>query len=80
MVPQAPGAPKNAVLDASVVNNNSTMSWTADPHAAAWRSTDEPFWTMLYWLVLVAKDNVDFGVRAVGQNGLRSPSTLPLPG
>lgn len=87
---QAPGTPKNVRLDTSVLTNNSTLGWTADTHAAAyeivWRATEEPFWTSVVPVgntnkatVLVAKDNVEFGVRAVGENGLRSPAALPFP-
>lgn len=51
-----------------------------------WRATDEPFWTHVIDVGLVSeatvlqtKDNVVFGVRAVGENGMRSPATFPFP-
>jgi len=89
---QAPGTPKNVTIDASVLTNNSTMSWLIDPDADAgyeivWRATDEPFWSHVIPVghvstatVQISKDNVHFGVRAVGKNGFRSPATLPFPG
>ncbi|EIM89360.1 peptidase M28 [Stereum hirsutum FP-91666 SS1] len=51
-----------------------------------WRATDEPFWSHVIDVglvseatVLQSKDNVVFGVRAVGENGMRSPATFPFP-
>lgn len=87
---QAPGTPKNVSIDTSVLTNNSTLSWTYDPRAdggyeVLWRATDEPFWSHVIPVgnvsqttVLLSKDNVDFGVRAVGSNGYRSPAASPF--
>ncbi|TFK38360.1 aminopeptidase [Crucibulum laeve] len=88
---QAPGTPKNVTIDTSVLTNNSTLRWAADPNAAGyevvWRETDEPFWSRVIPVgkvssttVLLSKDNVEFGVRAVGANGFKSPATYPVPG
>lgn len=88
---QAPGTPKNVTIDTSVLTNNSTLKWVADSHAdtyeIVWRATDEPVWTHVIPVgkvssatVLLSKDNVDFGVRAVGSNGFRSPAAYPFPG
>ncbi|KAF9005171.1 aminopeptidase [Cyathus striatus] len=88
---QAPGTPKNVTLDTSVLTNNSTLSWAADPLADSyeivWRPTDEPLWTRVIPVskvskatVLLSKDNVEFGVRSVGKNGFRSPAAYPFQG
>ncbi|KAH0580741.1 hypothetical protein H2248_002226 [Termitomyces sp. 'cryptogamus'] len=87
---QAPGTPKNVKLDTSALTNNSTLSWTLDPAADGgyeilWRMSDEPAWRYVISVgqvssatVLLSKDNVDFGVRAVGNNGFKSPAAYPL--
>lgn len=89
---QAPGTPKNVSLDISVLTNNSTLRWTEDASAdggyeIVWRASDEPFWSHVIpvgntntAIVMLSKDNVDFGVRAVGKNGYRSPAGYPFPG
>ncbi|KAI0716383.1 Zn-dependent exopeptidase [Earliella scabrosa] len=89
---QAPGTPKNVTIDASVLTNNSTLSWALGNdkglagYEVLWRPTDAPFWTHVIPVGLVSKvtvdlskDNVAFGVRAVGKNGYRSPATFPFP-
>ncbi|KAK0214363.1 Zn-dependent exopeptidase [Armillaria fumosa] len=86
---QAPGTPKNVAIDTSQLTNNSTLSWTlddaADGYEIVWRPTDLSFWTHVIPVgkvsratVLLSKDNVDFGVRAVGSNGFRSPAAFPF--
>ena len=52
-----------------------------------WRPTDAPEWTSVIPVgvvdrvtVQVSKDNVAFGVRAVGKNGYKSPAAFPFPG
>ncbi|KAJ3562282.1 hypothetical protein NP233_g9675 [Leucocoprinus birnbaumii] len=86
----APGTPKGVTIDTSQLTNNSTLSWTSDRHAAGyevvWRPTDQTYWThaMSFGKVTTAnlvlsKDNVDFGVRAVGSNGMKSPAAFPTP-
>lgn len=89
---QAPGTPKNVFIDTSVLTNNSTLRWTADPAAdggyeIVWRETDEPQWSRVIPVgqvstatVLLSKDNVQMGVRAVGKNGFKSPVAFPFPG
>ena len=89
---QAPGTPKNVTIDASVLTNNSTLSWALGNdkglagYEVLWRPTDAPFWTHVIPVGLLSKvtvdlskDNVAFGVRAVGKNGYRSPATFPFP-
>ncbi|RPD75399.1 Zn-dependent exopeptidase [Lentinus tigrinus ALCF2SS1-7] len=90
---QAPGTPKNVTIDTAVLTNNSTLSWELGSdvglagYEVLWRPTIEPFWTNVIPVGLVSKvtvdeskDNVVFGVRAVGKNGYRSPAALPFPG
>lgn len=89
---QAPGTPKGAALDTSTLTNNSTLKWTRDVSAdggyeIVWRATDEPTWSHVIPVgqtntatIQLSKDNVQFGVRAVGRNGFRSPAAFPFPG
>ena len=89
---QAPGTPKNVTIDTSVLTNNSTLEWAVDQdqglagYEVVWRATDAPQWTDVIPVglvskvtVLLSKDNVAFGVRAVGKNGYRSPAAFPFP-
>ena len=89
---QAPGTPKNAKIDLTVLTNNSTLFWDVDTHPGVagyeivWRATDEPTWTHVipvgfvdHATVQVVKDNAILGVRAVGRNGYRSPAAFPFP-
>jgi hypothetical protein len=86
---QAPGKPKGLTLDTSVLTNNSTLRWTRDPAAAGyevvWRASEDAFWTHVVPVgkvssttVLLSKDNAQFGVRAVGANGFKSPAAFPF--
>lgn len=90
---QAPGTPKNVLIDTSVLTNNSTLTWDVDPNVAeiagyevVWREADLPQWNRVIEVglvnkvtVLLSKDNVQMGVRAVGKNGFKSPAGFPLP-
>ncbi len=89
---QAPGFPTGVVVDTSVLTNDTTLRWTHgdDPELAGyevvWRPTIAPFWTHVIPVgdvdtatVDLSKDNVIFGVRAVSQDGFRSPAVLPFP-
>ncbi|KAF7305260.1 Peptide hydrolase [Mycena chlorophos] len=84
---QAPGTPKGLTMDLSVLTNNSTLKWTDDPLAASyevvWRASEDPFWTHVIPVgkvseatILLSKDNAQFGVRAVGANGFKSPAAF----
>jgi hypothetical protein len=87
----APGTPKGAKIDTSQLTNNSTLTWTNDPNAAGyeivWRPSDQAFWTHSIPVgkvtsanIMLSKDNVDFGIRAVGKNGMKSPAAFPATG
>lgn len=88
---EAPATPANVTVDVSVLANNSTFTWqsSSDPSAAlagyevVWRPTISPLWTRAIPVGLVqqatvdvAKDNVVFGVRAIGTNGYTSPAAF----
>jgi hypothetical protein len=86
----APGTPRNVKVDTTQLTNDTTLTWTVDPSAASyevvWRPTIEPFWTHRIPVgktgtatIDLSKDNVVFGVRAIGPHGHRSPAAFPLP-
>jgi hypothetical protein len=88
----APGTPRNVAVDVTQLTNDMTLKWTVDPAAAdyevVWRPTTDPVWTHAVsvgtagttTLKSFSKDNVLFGVRAIGADGKRSPAAFPLPG
>jgi len=86
----APGTPKNTKIRTAALTNGSDLLWDAVPGAVSyevlWRDTLSPDWThvidvgnALTAKVNLSKDNVFFGVRAVGPNGHRSPVGFPSP-
>jgi hypothetical protein len=86
----APGTPRDVKVDTTQLTNDTTLSWTVDPAAASyevvWRPTTEPQWTHRIPVgkvgtttIDLSKDNVVFGVRAIGPRGHRSPAAFPLP-
>ncbi|KAI9871548.1 MAG: hypothetical protein M1830_002761 [Pleopsidium flavum] len=90
---QAPGTPRNVTIDVSVLTNKSSFKWLSSNESGlagyelVWRPTDAPFWTHVIavgnvdaYTVNLSKDNVNFGIRAVGTNGYRSPAAFPFPG
>jgi hypothetical protein len=89
---QAPGMPRDVLVEASGLTNDTTLMWTRDDDAnlagyeVVWRPTINPFWTHAMRVgkvssatVDLSKDNVVFGVRAVGKRGHRSPAVFPFP-
>ncbi|KAL0576581.1 hypothetical protein V5O48_005413 [Marasmius crinis-equi] len=86
---QAPGTPTRVTLNTGTLTNNSTLTWTLDPQAdggyeVLWRPSEEPQWTHVIPVgrvnsatVRLSHDNAQFGVRAVGSNGFRSPAGFP---
>ncbi|KAH7128658.1 putative zinc metalloprotease [Dendryphion nanum] len=90
---EAPGQVRNLTIDTSALDNNCRLKWllSEDPELAGyevvWRSTTASLWTHVVDVGRVgaatlplSKDNVIFGVRAVGKNGYKSPATYPFPG
>jgi hypothetical protein len=89
---QGPGTPKNVKIVAIVLTNNTTLTWDAntDPDIAGyevvWRETNAEDWTNAIpvgnvntvTLPLSPKDNFQFGVRAVDNDGHRSPVAFPV--
>ena len=89
---QAPGTPKGVVIDTTQLTNESTLRWQlgTEPDLAGyeivWRASTAPDWTNVIPVgkvttatVDISKDNVQFGVRAVDQDGHRSPAAAPTP-
>lgn len=89
---QAPGQVRNVTVDTSALDNNCRLSWLVsnDPELAGyevlWRPTTASLWTHMVDVGKVgtatlplSKDNVIFGIRAVGKNGYKSPATYPFP-
>jgi Peptidase family M28 len=90
---QGPGTPKNVVIVATTLTNQTTLHWTrgSEPDLAGyevlWRETTAPDWTNVIPVgdvtavtIDLVKDNVHFGVRAVDRDGHRSPVAYPVPG
>ena len=85
-----PGTPKNLQIVAVVLTNTTTLNWDrgTEPDLAGyevvWRETTSPEWTHVIDVgdvttvtLDIAKDNVQFGLRAVDQAGHRSPVAFP---
>ncbi|MER7445192.1 M20/M25/M40 family metallo-hydrolase [Micromonospora avicenniae] len=90
---QAPGTPKGTIIVTTDLTNNTTLRWQrgTEPDLAGyevlWRETTAAEWQKVIPVgdvtqvtVDLSKDNVFFGVRAVGRSGLRSPVAFPRPG
>ncbi|KAF2684172.1 putative zinc metalloprotease [Lentithecium fluviatile CBS 122367] len=90
---QAPGMPRNVTVDTTALDNNTRLKWivASDPdvktYEIVWRATTAPLWTHMLDVGKVggvtlplSKDNAIFGVRAVGENGYKSPAVYPFPG
>ncbi len=86
----APGTPRNVRIRTNRLTNETDLVWDVDPAAAGyevvWRPTEAADWTHRIPLgpvtahtVDLSKDNVFFGVRAIGANGRRSPAAFPVP-
>jgi hypothetical protein len=86
----APGTPKGVKIRTAALTNDSELLWDATPGASSyevlWRETTAPDWTHVIDVgpgltakIDLSKDNVFFAVRAVGQDGRRSPAAFPAP-
>ncbi|WP_078594429.1 M20/M25/M40 family metallo-hydrolase [Streptomyces sp. NRRL S-920] len=89
---QAPGTPRGAKILTAALTNETELVWERGTEAdlagyeVVWRETTDPDWTHVIDVgdatrhtVDLSKDNVFFGVRAVGRSGLRSPVAFPAP-
>jgi Zn-dependent M28 family amino/carboxypeptidase len=87
-----PGTPKGVGIDTTQLTNVSTLSWQRGTDAdlagyeVVWRESTAPDWTHVIPVgdvtsatIDLAKDNVQFGVRAVDRAGHRSPAGFPMP-
>jgi hypothetical protein len=85
----SPGAIPNAKFDPSL-SNKSKMSWTTPKsgkvagYEIVWRPTDAAQWShvlpvgkVVSATIPLSRDNVIFGVRAIGANGYKGPVTVP---
>jgi acetylornithine deacetylase/succinyl-diaminopimelate desuccinylase-like protein len=89
----APAAPKDVRILTKRLTNDTDLQWTAntEPDLAGyeivWRDTTAPNWTharmvgrvTTYTVERMSKDNYFFGVRAVDNEGNRSPVSYPRP-
>ena len=89
---QAPGTPKGVGIQTTALTNLSTLQWTrgTEPDLAGyeivWRETTASEWENVIPVgdattatIDLAKDNVQFGVRAVDVDGHHSPVAAPVP-
>jgi hypothetical protein len=89
---QAPGTPTGVRINTSALTNSTRLTWSrgSEPGLAGyevvWRETTAPEWTHVVPVgdvtaheIDLSKDNVFFGVRAVGRTGLRGPVAFPGP-
>ncbi|KAF1993419.1 putative zinc metalloprotease [Amniculicola lignicola CBS 123094] len=89
---EAPGQARNVTVNTAALDNYTRLSWllgtdtNLKSYEVVWRATTAPLWTHSYDVGLVdkvtlplSKDNVIFGVRAVGKNGYKSPAVYPFP-
>jgi hypothetical protein len=87
----APSPPVGLRIETMRLENQTTMSWRANPepdiagYEIVWRETTAPFWQGAEFVgnvtrasVPMSKDDYLFSVRAVGSGGQRSLATYPL--
>jgi hypothetical protein len=86
----APGKISSVRLDMTGMISSSRLSWTRPKdsdsvrgYEVVWRSTTSSLWTNVVDVgditttnLDISKDNVVFGVRAVGKNGYKTPVTV----
>ena len=89
----APTTPKDVRIITANLTNGTTLAWSANPepdlkgYEIVWRNTTDSDWTHVvpvgnvttYTLKALSKDNVYFGVRAINDEGFRSPVAFPVP-
>lgn len=89
---QAPGTPTQVRVLTAQLTNDTTIQWSRGPepdlvgYEVLWRESTAPEWTHVIDVgdvttatIDLSKDNVQFGVRAVGRAGHRSPVAFPVP-
>jgi len=88
---QAPSPPVGVRIETMRLENQTTLSWRANPepdvtgYEIVWRETTAPFWQGSEFVgnvtrasVPISKDDYLFSVRAVDSGGRRSLATYPL--
>jgi len=88
----APSAPESVRIETLKLENQSTLTWRANPEAniagyeIVWRDTTQPFWEGIQFVgnvtratVPISKDDYILSVRAVDAAGHRSLAGYPLP-
>ena len=89
----APAAPRNAVVETAVLSNDTTLRWAAGRESditgyrVRWRDTGSLTWqgqrdvgrVTRVTLAGLSKDNLIFGVQALGRDGVASLASYPLP-
>lgn len=89
---RGPGTPRGVAVRTSGLTNDTELVWDRGTDAdlagyqVVYRETTDPDWTHLVDVgdvttarIDLSKDNVFFGVRAVGRDGHRSPVAFPVP-
>ncbi len=93
MLALAPERPQNAMIVTTRLTNDTDLKWAANKESdlagyeVVWRETSQPTWTnsrrvgkvTVYTIKGMSKDNYFFGVRAVDEQGNRSPASFPRP-
>ncbi len=93
MAALAPARPKNVMILTARLSNDTDLKWDANKESdlagyeIVWRDTTSPVWTnskmvgdvTTYTMKGMSKDNFFFGVRAIDNEGNRSPVTFPRP-
>jgi hypothetical protein len=93
MLALAPARPKGVTILSARLSHDTDLRWEAnkEPDIAGyeivWRDTTEAFWTnsravgkvTTFRMKGMSKDNYFFGVRAIDNDGNRSPATYPRP-
>ena len=88
-----PAQPEDPRIVATELTNDTELTWQPNPepdlagYEIVWRETTEPLWTnsipvgnvTSFTVEGMSKDNYQFGVRAVDQDGYRSPVSFPQP-
>ncbi len=89
----APAAPRNAVVETAELSNDTTLRWDAGSESdlsgyrVLWRDTGAMTWhgqrdvgrVTRTTLAGLSKDNLIFGVQALGRDGVASLASYPLP-
>ena len=90
---RAPSAPEDARMEVTQLTNDTTLTWQAPRYGKpvgyrlVWRATDSEVWqgqqdvpaSQTKATLPLSKDNLQFGVIALGADGVESVAAFPLP-